>query len=176
MGNKKPRKVLVIPDTHCPYQHPDAWRFLDACHNQYGPFDHVIHLGDELDYHAISFHNHDPDLLSPSSELEAGIQEMRPLYDLFPKVTVLESNHGSLVLRKLKHHGLPARIIKPIVDILEAPKGWVWKFEHIIDLPDGSSAYFHHGKSATAFKTSQTMGMHSAEGHFHGKFCINHRS
>ena len=72
MANKS---VLVISDTHFPYQHKDTVDFLKEIKSKYKP-DRIIHIGDELDYHAISFHPTDPNLLSPSDELRIAIEEM----------------------------------------------------------------------------------------------------
>ena len=55
--------ILVISDTHCPYHHPDLISFLKTIKKKYKP-DRVIHIGDEVDSHAISFHDSDPDLYS----------------------------------------------------------------------------------------------------------------
>jgi len=43
-----------------------------------------------------------------------GIVALEPIYKLFPKATILESNHGSLVLRKALAHGLPAKVFKSL--------------------------------------------------------------
>ena len=59
---KKNKRILVISDTHFPYQHPDCILFLAALRSEYKP-DRVVHIGDEIDGHAISFHNSDPDLI-----------------------------------------------------------------------------------------------------------------
>lgn len=63
------RSVLVIPDTHAPYEHPDTLEFLAAVAARYRP-DTVVHLGDEADKHALSFHDSDPNLDSAGMELE----------------------------------------------------------------------------------------------------------
>lgn len=39
-------RILVIPDTHCPYMHQDALEFLKKVRDEYQP-DTVVHLGDE---------------------------------------------------------------------------------------------------------------------------------
>lgn len=130
-----------------------------------------ISVSGNCDLHALSYHEHDPDLDAPSQELEKAIKELKPLYDMFPKVDVLESNHGSLVLRKGKTAGLPAKVFKSYNEILDAPKGWTWHYEMIIPTAL-SDIYFHHGKSSGIGKLSKNMGMSSIQGHFHTKFYI----
>jgi len=94
----KNERILVISDLHFPFSHPDTITFLGAVKDKYKP-DRVISIGDEIDAHAMSFHTHDPDLLSPSSELELAKKYLSVLYRLFPNVDVMESNHGSLITR-----------------------------------------------------------------------------
>ena len=65
----KYKSVLVISDLHIPYHHPDAFAFLKALKTKY-KFDHIVNIGDELDQHAISMHEHNPDLYSAGHELE----------------------------------------------------------------------------------------------------------
>src|ERR1700761_9219831 len=95
----KAKSILVISDMHHPYAHPDVTRFLKAVKAKYRP-DSVVCIGDEVDFHALSYHESNPDLDSAGKELEKAIKALRPIYALFPKVTVIESNHGSMVLRK----------------------------------------------------------------------------
>lgn len=162
------KSILVISDTHFPYNHPDVIAFLRALKKKYKP-DKVVHIGDEIDGHAISFHASDPDLLSPGDELAKAIQRLQPLYKLFPKVDVIESNHGSLVYRKGKFHGLPRDVFKSYREIIKAPKGWRWHFDLTLKMSDGNHVYFHHGKTSAYAKLSQSMSMSAVQGHFHEK-------
>lgn len=164
-------RILVISDLHCPYQHPDAANFLKAIKKKYKPT-RVILSGDEADFHSISFHDKDADLDSPGRELEKAIKALQPIYKLFPKAEVLESNHGSLVARKALATGLSRNYFRTPGEILKAPKGWTWHFDIIARLPDGNSCYFHHSKGANAKKNSQAMGMSFVQGHHHESFEI----
>jgi hypothetical protein len=172
---KKNSYVLCISDTHVPYHHRDTIKFLKAIKNEY-PLDRVIHMGDELDYHSISFHDKDPELFSASMELEKSIGYMEEFYDLFPIVDVMESNHGSLVYRKQKFHGLPRTVFKDYSEILNAPKGWKWHRDLVIKLSNGQDCYFCHGMSANSMKASQDMSMNVVQGHYHNKFNIQYWS
>jgi hypothetical protein len=166
-------RILVISDLHAPYSHPDTVRFLKAIKDKYKPT-RVISSGDEVDYHAISFHDSDPDLDSPGKELEKAIEQLTPIYDLFPRVEVLESNHGSLVMRRALANGLSRRFFKSPGDILQAPKGWTWHFDLSLKLPDGTDCYFHHSKGVNSKKNSQAMGMSFVQGHHHESFEIQY--
>lgn len=169
----KNESVLVISDQHFPYNHPDIIAFLKAIKEKYKP-DRVVNIGDELDYHAISFHDHHPDLLAPGDELQVAIKRIEPLFKLFPEMDLIESNHGSLVYRKGKHHGLPRHVFRSYREVLGAPKGWRWHFDLTIKLPTGTYCYFHHGKSSNGQRLSQAMGMCVVQGHFHEKYSIEY--
>lgn len=168
---KKNKSILVISDTHFPYQHPDTIAFLAEIKRVYKP-DRVIHIGDEIDGHSISFHPKDPNLYAPSDEFKRAIELMSPLYDMFPKVDIVESNHGSLVQRRAKSSGLPIEVIKPYREILKAPRGWKWHFDLTIKASDGRSIYFTHGKTSVSGGLSKSMGMNTVQGHYHEKFEI----
>lgn len=168
----KYRSVLVISDMHLPYHHRDMFSFLEALKKKHKP-DKVVSIGDELDYHAISFHDSDPELLSPADELKAAKLGIKMLGQMFPKMDIIESNHGSLVYRKQKAHGIPRSVFKSYRDILEAPKGWRWHFDLVLNCA-GEEVYFHHGKSKAVMKTSQSMSMSAVQGHFHEDFSINY--
>ena len=81
MKAKNRQSILIISDFHAPYNHPDAVAFLGACKKKFKPTD-VVCIGDEADFHAMSFHDSDPDLPSAGDELQKAIKELRKLYRL----------------------------------------------------------------------------------------------
>lgn len=171
---KKAKSLLVISDLHVPYQHPDAVRFLAALKKKYA-FDKIVCIGDEIDNHAISFHDSDPDLSSAGDELKEAIKQLQPIYKLFPTVTVVESNHGSLVYRKALANGLPKAVFKSYNEILQAPKGWKWEFDTKVET-DLGTIYLCHGKTGTAGRLASQYGMSTIQGHFHEKAQITYIS
>lgn len=156
-----------------PYCHPDLWQYLAAINKTYRP-DRVIFLGDEVDGHALSYHESDPDLDSAGPELEKAIKFLKPIYKLFPVADLLESNHGSLVYRKAKTAGIPRRALRCYRETLEAPKGWRWHFDLRIKMSNGVDLYLHHGKTAKQGALSIREGCCSAQGHFHSKFHVTY--
>lgn len=167
------RNIIIIPDMHVPYHHPDAMVFLAELHKKYR-FDKVVNTGDEIDGHAISFHTHDPDLLSPGHELDAAIKALEPLYKLFPEMDLAESNHGSLVYRRGKHFGLPRHVLKPYGEVLCAPPGYKWHHEVNIQMSNGKRLIVHHSYGQNALKESQHRGVSMFFGHHHSRFCIDY--
>lgn len=171
---KKAKSIVVLSDMHWPYAHPDTVPFLTAVKDKYKP-DTVICIGDEADFHDSSFHDSDPELDSAGIELEKAIKGLKPIYKLFPKVTVVESNHGSMVMRKAKVGKIPRKAIKTYNEILDAPKGWNWVFDTIVQT-DLGPVYFCHGKTGSPGKLASQYGMSTVQGHFHEKAQINYIS
>ncbi len=167
------KSILVISDQHHPYAHPDIYAFLKAIKEKFKP-DRVINIGDEVDGHSISFHEKDPDLLSPTDELQTAINRLKPIYKLFPKMDLVDSNHGSLVYRRARFAGLPSRVIKSYRDILEAPKEWRWHDDLIVRDSSGNDTYFCHSRGSDVLKVSQAMGMNVVQGHHHSQFEIRY--
>lgn len=172
MGTKNAR-VLVIGDLHFPFCHVDTLKFLAAIKKKYKP-DRVISIGDEIDGHAWSFHDPDPDLHSPGDELGKAKWWIHQLHKIFPRMDILESNHGSLFYRKQKKAGLPRGVMKSYNEIYGVGLNWKWHKSLTILLSSGAPCYFHHGKSADVIKTSQSMGMSTVQGHYHEKFGVQY--
>lgn len=170
----KRQTILVISDLHVPFDHPDAVQFLRALKKKYKPTD-VISIGDEVDYHALSFHDSDPDLHSAGDELKMARKRLKEYAKLFPKMTIIESNHGSMVMRKALANGLPKDMIKSYQDILQVPKTWKWVFDTVIQTPMGP-VYFCHGKAVTSGRMASQFGMSVIQGHFHSKAQITYIS
>lgn len=166
-------RVLLISDLHIPYHHQDALAFLKHLKEKYNPT-RVICLGDELDKHALSYHDSDPDLLSAGDELRKSLPVVAELHKMFPVMDIIESNHGSLVWRKAKTFGIPKHYIKGYNDVLGVGDGWKWSFDLTITLPNGQKCYIHHGKTSDVIKLSQQMGMCAVQGHFHESFKVDY--
>lgn len=159
------KRVLFISDTHLPYSVKGYLQFLKDLKEDFKP-EIIIHGGDEVDYHAISFHESDHDLFSSGHELDRVIIEIQEgLHKLFPQLYLLESNHGSLVFRRLKHAGIPIRVLKPLHELYETPL-WSWH-EHILLNTNAGKVYVCHGKSGIAGALMKLMGCSTIEFHYH---------
>lgn len=166
-------RILFISDMHIPYHHPNTVPFLKMLKERYSPT-RIICLGDELDKHALSFHDSDPDLMSAGDELRAALPIIKQIEELFPVMDIIDSNHGSMVFRKSKAHGIPRHYLKSYNEVLQVGEGWKWSHDLTIELPDGQKVFIHHGKSAEAVKTSQAMSMSHVCGHFHESFGVKY--
>ncbi len=134
------KSVLIISDTHIPYHVPELMDFLKLLKKKYKP-DRIIHIGDEVDKHAMSFHDSDPDLPSAGDELRLSIPVIKQLEKMFPRMDLLDSNHGSLVFRRAYKHGIPKAYIKKYNDFLQVGKGWKWHDDLVIDTPAWQSVF-----------------------------------
>lgn len=173
VGNKS---ILVIPDLHAPYQHPDTLEFLAAVAAHYKP-DAVVNLGDETDMHGLSFHDSDPNLDSAGVELSKARVFLGKLERMFPTMLLCHSNHGSMLHRKAKVHGIPVEMIKSYREVLfpdGSGQGWDWAFEHILDLPNGERVMFKHQASGDLLAAAAHERCNLVIGHLHGKFAINY--
>lgn len=169
------KSVLVISDLHIPYHHPDAFAFLSALKKKYKP-DLVVNIGDEIDQHSISFHSHHPDLKSPGDELRAARKYVKELEKIFPKMTLVHSNHSSLVYRKAVATGLSLEYLKSYNEFLQVGEGWQWVDNLTVTLSDGQKCFFTHGMAADVMKVAQQYGMNAVQGHYHSKFSIGYYS
>lgn len=168
-------RILVVGDLHAPYTHVDAMDFLRSVRDEYCP-DMVVQVGDETDGHAISFHDSDPNLDSAGVELEKAKLVLEQLHELFPNLLVCDSNHGSLVYRRAKAHGLPVQFIKKYRDILFPEHGapaWSWADAWVLNTPLGPVRFQHQVSgdfmlNASHERTSLVLG------HEHGRFEVQY--
>ena len=168
-------RVLIISDLHCPWQHPDAFDFLRALKKKIKP-QFVLNLGDEADAHALSFHETNPDLPSAGDELSLAKTELHELEKIFPEMTLLHSNHSSLIYRRALKHGMPRAYLRNYNDFLEVGKGWKWVDDINFRLSDGSEVFATHGMAADGIKLAMQYGKNVIQGHFHSKFNIQYFS
>ena len=172
----KYKKVLAIGDLHMPYHHKDSFAFLRALKKKYKGFDLVVNRGDELDQHAISMHDSNPDLPSAGDELRLAKTHVKELEGIFPDMTLLDSNHSSLVYRRALKYGLPKAYLKHYNEFLEVGRGWKWVDDLTISLNDGSRCFFTHGMSANVLQIAQRYGMNTVQGHYQSKSSIQYYS
>lgn len=166
--------ILVIPDTHAPYEHQDALEFLAAVAAKFRP-DAVVHLGDEADKHAMSFHNSDPNLDSAGMELEKARIFMGKLHKMFPVMRLCHSNHGSMAFRKANAHGIPVQYLRTYREVFFPGGGgerWEWLHTIILDLPNGQQVAFKHQPAGGVLGDAAHERMNVVAGHLHGKMSI----
>ena len=170
------QSVLVIPDLQIPFHHKDALRFLQKVYKTFA-INEVVCIGDEVDFHALSDYDHDPDGYSPGDELRKAIEELQPFYKAFPKVKVVTSNHTDRIYRRAKRFGIPRAFLNSYAEFLQAPPGWHWEEYYIID-----GVRYEHGHKIpggdklSIQKAPLLNGRSTVFGHFHSSAGIQYTS
>jgi predicted phosphodiesterase len=160
-----PNNVLIIGDTHAPFTREG---YLEFCREQQETYNcgTVIHIGDEVDNCAMSFHEQDPDGHSAGSEAEKAQNDLNKWYQVFPTVKVCIGNHSALVFRQAHASGIAKRFIKPYEEMWNAPKGWSWHtdIEHL-------GVLYTHGTGTSGDKAALTKALNMrqsvVQGHIH---------
>lgn len=161
--------VGIIGDTHEPFTHK---HYKDFCYQTFKKFKvgQVVHIGDVVDNHAISFHEHHPDGHSPLEEMERARKELKEWFKVFPKVKVCKGNHDLLSVRKAISHGLPSSLLRHYREVWDFPKGWEYEWNYYIcgvkyEHGTGYSGEYGHMAAAKANRQSTVIGhIHSAGG------------
>ncbi|MCP4640613.1 MAG: helix-turn-helix domain-containing protein [bacterium] len=156
--------VGIIGDTHLPFELHGYLDFVGDTFVRHG-VTRVVHIGDFVDNHAISYHEHDPDGMSPGNEYELALEKAKEWYQAFPCVTWLQGNHDRLPYRKLMSAGLPRRMMRD--RLLETPRSWEAVDSVVID-----DVMYTHGVGAGggkhgARRMAAERGQSCVIGHFH---------
>ena len=135
-----------------------------------------VSVSGNCDGHSISFHDSDPNLDSAGSELEKAKVMLEQWHTAFPNMLICNSNHGSLIYRRAKAHGLPVQYIKKYRDVLfpeHGAPGWSWRDGWKINTPLGL-VLFKHQASGDVVADAAHEGCNVAVGHEHGQFKIGY--
>jgi hypothetical protein len=164
--SRKNKSILVFSCTHVPYNHPDSLRFLRKVFDEFDGT-RVVCLGDEVDLYAMSQFTHDPDMKAPGKELRETIKVLRQLHKIFPRMDIIDSNHGSRILKRAKAACIPATVLRSRHEIYNIDQRWQWhKRGFYITLPNGQPCVFAHmvSKSTSALAKG---GVCTVQGHYH---------
>ena len=165
------QRILVVPDTHLPYQHPNFFDDLKKHIKEYKPTD-IVHMGDLVDLHSISRHDADPDLPNITIEVERAAEGVVRLAKMIPantRVFLCLGNHDTRIEKRATLNGIPRRFLRNLKDILRIPTSWNVDFEHTM-----SGITFLHGKSPVMGKTTMAYGNCTVQGHFHSKLGVQY--
>lgn len=168
------RIVGIIADTHEPFTHKEYRNFCYETFNKY-KVDTIVHIGDEVDNHALSYHEHDPNGYGPAHEAELAQKSMNKWYATFPQVSVIVGNHSALPFRKAMTNGIPTKFLKTYEEIWDAPTGWKWMLDTEIDhvrYTHGTGSSGQLGAINLAIKSRQSCVI----GHLHSFGGVNYHA
>ncbi len=158
-------RILIIPDMQLPFQHQDAFTFLKTVNDVYQPTK-VVSIGDSLDNHTLGKFISNPNGYSAADEFDKAVSLLHNLYDIFPVVTEVESNHNRRIIIRARTAGLPDKVIRPYNELTEAPS--TWKFVEYLIL---DNIMFEHGDAVGGMYASRnaalTNGRSTIIGHHH---------
>ena len=161
--------TLIISDTHIPFCHPDYLTFCKRIHKHF-KCSRVVHIGDLVDNHAISYHDHDPDGWSPEDEMKVADAHLKAWFKAFPSVYLCLGNHDRLPDRKGKTVGLPSRCFRTFKQMWNLPLGWQtafeWEFDDVLyKHGTGFSGKYPHMSAAIDARQHCVIGhLHAVSG------------
>jgi hypothetical protein len=165
-------RVLTIGDLHEPVAHPG---YLQFCKDLYKEFrcDAAVFIGDVADWHAISFHDKEPECPGAGDEYEQTKAKIKAWHRAFPKAKVCVGNHDERPSRLAKTRGIPERFLKDYNTLWETPT-WVWDYSFLID-----EVYYCHGTGTSgihpAWNKSGKMLLSVVMGHCHSRSGVKWR-
>lgn len=172
MRKKNPGEVVgIIGDTHLPYTNG---RYLEFCFETFeaNGVNRVIHIGDLIDHHALSFHDSEPTLKGARGERLDARKALAPWIEAFPEMEIVEGNHDRIPARQLKAIGMdPDVYLRSNADVYGYPEGWT-EHEHIFS----NGVLYHHGETCLPDfgygKDARTRMCNTVSGHAHGNFGV----
>jgi len=165
-------RVGIIGDTHLPFE---LEGYLEFCVDTFDAWDcdTVVHIGDFIDNHSLSFHDSEPTLHNVMGEYESAAQRAKAWYSAFPEATLIMGNHDRIPARQLKKLGMePSIFLRPIEELFGMPEGWTVADNIVID-----DVLYHHGETATGVngfrKDCETRMRCTVSGHNHSNAGIS---
>jgi hypothetical protein len=164
-----PNNKIIIGDIHAPYI---LEGYLEFCQEQQKRFNcgTVIFIGDLKDFHASSFHQSNPNLMSAGDEASAADAVLNKAFHMFPNAFVTVGNHDMIPYRKMLASGVASRYNQTWHDIFGAPDTWEFADEFIID-----GVKYTHGMGSTTAKANALRSMMPVvQGHLHGQAYVEY--
>jgi hypothetical protein len=171
--NSDPSRVLIIGDTHCPVMLDGYVEFLQETYERFS-CNRVVHIGDAVDWAAISYHRTPLTSLTPMQEFEQAKTQLHTIRDAFPVLQITLGNHGDLPWRRAEDVGIFPELLKDPAALWETP-GWEYRPRH--DDLEIDGVIYRHGDKAKGGKTAAlnnalTEFRSVVQGHFHAQLGV----
>ena len=172
-SSEKP--VLIMPDIHAPYHHPDAIEFLKWAYQSRG-CGSVVNVGDLFDFHAMSRHVTEIDAPNAEKEYDRALEFVAELTDVFPEGDLVLGNHDLIPQRQMKDIGLSTRILKSHNELYGLPKGWTVHPHYYVIKPDSWNVLVEHGIGSAGkygcANTAKEKRCSYVQGHVHSAVAV----
>jgi hypothetical protein len=171
-------RCLFISDLQIPFEHESALKFTKAVQKEFKIADeHVYNVGDEVDQLFGGRWPKDPDIpLSAVEEIAITRKKLQAWYRAFPQMKLATSNHGMRWAKKASAAEIPSEMMRTYQEVLQTPKGWVWKDKWVIKT--ARPIVMIHGMGyggMYAYRTAaMDMGCNVVFGHLHANAGIAH--
>lgn len=166
MSNKRYNKILVIGDVHTPFQDDDL---LEQIHDFNRKFkaDLVLATGDMLDQKAFGVYPKSPKDDSPALEFEKATKACIQIGKMFPKMTILNSNHDRRYLKRISEAGIPSKMVKTLKELIPN-EGWTWHLGPDPLVINNSIACVHGDElQGRPILKAEKLGYNLIQGHTH---------
>ena len=166
------KRVLVIGDIHEPVCRKGYLQFNRDLAKKH-EVDTIVFIGDLVDWHAISFHDQNPECPSAADEYTLAkkmVQRWHRAFNVkrYPNgVFVCIGNHDARPKRLAESVQIPAALLRDYNE--QWGTNWKWLTSKIID-----NVYYCHGHGKAgginpAYNMAKAMGMSVVMGHCHSK-------
>lgn len=168
-------RVLIIGDTHAPVMLDGYIDHLKKTRDKY-KCDEVVHIGDSVDWHTMSFHPKVPRNVDPEEEYINAWNQMQELYFEFPNLTYLVGNHSCIPQRRADAAGIPEFMMKDFNALWDVPE---WDVVPRYESFEIDGVLYQHGDRGrggqynSAYLNAQDEHQSVVQGHFHSQFAIN---
>ena len=160
-------RVLIIGDTHCPFDLDTYLDFLEDTYNKYN-CNRVVHIGDCVDFHANSYHESDPNGMSAADEMYYAKERLARYYKVFPEVDVVWGNHSRMIMRRMGTAGIPKDWLREYNEVMGIPN---WTYQHELEI-DG--VLYIHGEGGTARGKCKNDLQSVVQGHLHTQMYVEY--
>jgi hypothetical protein len=170
------RPIMVVPDLHAPYHHPEAIEFLAWVQENRGCRPRIASVGDMWDFHAMSFHQSEPESTGIEAEYQAIRDFSEEFTSVFPEGDIVLGNHCDIPSRKMKEAGLTPTMLGDLNRLYNMPKSWdIHNLYYVLE-PDTWNVLVEHGCGSGGkygcANTSKEKRCSYVQGHTHSNAAV----
>lgn len=170
---KDASNVLAFSCPHLPFVDARYLGFLKDTQDKFG-CGQVVCVGDLVDNHSISYHEHNPDSPNPKEEIRRAKKILsEKWFGAFSELKICKGNHDILAARKAITYGLASEFIRSFEEIYDLPKGWDYAWNHNI-----CGVRYEHGEGYGGGRPHMVAAVKNRRrtviGHWHSKLEVGY--